>query len=79
MIADTTEKEMVENVGVRYLGWILPKMAGSALWKAMDRVVRAFGRMVVWVVAALEVRTMRSSSRVSTVPSRLCPKIASPN
>ena len=45
----------------------------------MDRVVRAVGRMVVWVEAAAEDSTIRISSRARKVPKPLLPKIAPPS
>ena len=44
----------------------------------MDSVVRAVGRIVVWVDAAAELSTIRISSRDKTVPSPEVPKIAPP-
>ena len=49
------------------------------MWNDIDRVVRAVGRIVVWVVAAAEVSTMSSSSRDSTSPIGPLPNTASPN
>ncbi len=40
--------------------------------------VRAVGRMVVWVEAAAELSTISSSSRDRTVPKPPLPKIAPP-
>jgi hypothetical protein len=37
------------------------KESGSALWTAMESMVRAVGRMVVWAEAAAEERTIRRS------------------
>src|ERR1700722_5897624 len=68
----------VDTVGVRYLGWILAKDSGSAPEAAIDSVVRAVGKIVVWVEAAAELSTMRISSRDKTVPSPEVPKIAPP-
>src|SRR5438046_361631 len=47
----------VDHVGVRYLGWILANARGRAPCAAIDSVVRAVGRMVVWVHATAEVMT----------------------
>jgi hypothetical protein len=57
----------------------LPKIGGSALWNAIDRVVRALGRIVVIAVAADEDMTIKISSRASTVPIAPVPKIADPS
>ena len=38
---------MVDTVGVRNRGWIFANDFGIALYAAMDRVVRAVGRIVV--------------------------------
>ena len=45
------------RAGVRYRGWTLPKILGIAPTRAIDSVVRAVGRMVVWVDAEAEVST----------------------
>src|SRR5579872_4080118 len=68
----------VDTVGVRYLGWILANASGSARYAAIDSVVRAVGKNVVWVEAAAELSTMRISSRDRDVPSAEVPKIAPP-
>src|SRR4030088_326735 len=68
----------VDTVGVRFLGWILVNDAGSALYAAIDRVVRAVGRIVVWVEAAAELSTIRISSRDRNVPNPEVPKMAPP-
>src|SRR5213596_2316126 len=39
-----------------------PRMRGSAPWRAIESVVRAVGRIVVWVDAAADVRTARMSA-----------------
>ena len=49
------------------------------MWNAIDSVVRALGRIVVCVVAALELRTIRISSRLSTDPSDPWPNTAPPS
>src|ERR1035438_5651476 len=69
---------MGDTVGVRYLGGILEKESGSALYAAIERVVRAVGRIVVWVEAAAELSTIRISRRVRNVPNPPPPKIADP-
>src|SRR5215469_11063646 len=76
---ETAPITRVDTVGVRYLGWILANDSGSAPYAAIDRVVRAVGRMVVWVEAAAELSTMRSSSRDRKVPKPPPPKIAVPS
>ncbi len=51
----------VDTVGVRNRGLTFAKDFGSALYAAMDRVVRAVGRIVVCVDAAAEDSTISSS------------------
>ncbi|HUY48996.1 MAG TPA: hypothetical protein VMV92_25300 [Streptosporangiaceae bacterium] len=68
----------VDTVGVRFLGWILANAPGIALQAAIDRVVRAVGRIVVWVEAAAELSTIRISSRDRNVPTPEVPKMAPP-
>ena len=51
---DTAPMAMVETVGVRKRLWIREKALGMALYTPMASVVRAVGRMVVWVEAAAE-------------------------
>src|SRR5215469_16396079 len=68
----------VDTVGVRYRGLILANVWGSAPYAAIDSVVRAVGKIVVWVEAAAELSTMRISSRDKTVPNPEVPKIAAP-
>src|SRR6476620_2835629 len=58
---ETTPIQMVESVGVRYFGWIRAKRDGIALNAAIDRLVRAVGRIVVWVEADAEVSTQIAS------------------
>ena len=48
---------MVETSGVRKRGWIRPKLFGIDPKRAIERVVRAVGRIVVWVEAEAEVST----------------------
>src|SRR5580658_7431090 len=69
---------IVETVGVRYLGWILANDFGMALYVAIDSVVRAVGKIVVWVEAEAEVSTIRISRRAKNVPMPLPPKTALP-
>src|SRR5882724_7738822 len=69
---------MVENVGVWYFGCILANCRGSALYTAMDSVVLAVGRIVVWVEAAAEDSTMSSSRWVRNEPKPDPPNTAWP-
>src|SRR5215471_254301 len=69
---------MVDTVGVRYRGWIFAKTEGIALYTAIDRVVRAVGRIVVCVEAAAEDSTMSSSRWVRNDPKPEWPNTASP-
>src|SRR6185437_10994869 len=73
-----TPTTIVDTVGVRYRGLILANCWGSARYAAMDSVVRAAGRIVVWVDAAAELSTIRISSRDKTAPNPEVPKIALP-
>src|SRR5581483_257764 len=59
---DAMPNHQVDQVGVRNLGWIFARALGSAPCAAIDRVVRAVGRIVVCVEAIAEVSTaiMRS-------------------
>src|SRR5580693_8566614 len=68
----------VDTVGLRNLGLIFANDSGSAPYAAIESVVRAVGRIVVWVEAAAELSTMRIRSRDRTVPSPEEPKIAPP-
>src|SRR5215469_12890118 len=68
----------VDTVGVRNRGWILAKDLGMARYTAMDSVVRAVGKMVVWVDAAAEESTMISSRRKKTLPTVPLPNTAWP-
>ena len=52
---------IVDTVGVRNRGWIFANDFGIALYAAIDSVVRAVGRIVVWVDAAAEDSTISSS------------------
>src|ERR1700691_661948 len=69
---------MVDTVGVRKRGWIFANDLGSAPYTAMDRVVRAVGRIVVCVDAAAEDSTIRISRRDRNVPKPEVPKTAPP-
>jgi hypothetical protein len=51
---DTAPIAIVDVVGVKKRGWIFANLAGSAWYAAIERVVRAVGRMVVWVEAPAE-------------------------
>src|ERR1700761_1695642 len=75
---DTPPITSVDTVGVRCLGWIFSNDEGMALKWAIDSVVRAVGRMVVWVDAAAELNTMRIRRWVSTLPMPDVPKTAPP-
>src|ERR1700747_1199041 len=75
---EATPTTTVDTVGVRYRGLILANCGGSARWAAMDSVVRAAGKIVVWVDAAAELSTIKISSLDKTVPSPEVPKIALP-
>src|SRR5262245_53636232 len=69
---------IVDTVGVRYFRWILANWGGMALYTAIDRVVRAVGRIVVCVDAAAEDRTISSSRWVRKEPKPDVPNTASP-
>src|ERR1700733_10632589 len=68
----------VDTVGVWKRGWILANDLGSALYTAMDKVVRAVGRIVVWVEAAAEESTIRISRWDRTLPKPEVPNTALP-
>jgi hypothetical protein len=73
---DRTPMRIVDTCGVRKRGCTWPSDSGIAPARAIDRLVRAVGRIVVWVDAAAEVSTamMRilSSGEPNTcVPSTL--------
>src|SRR5690348_1630571 len=59
---------IVDTVGVRYRRCILENSGGIALYTAIDSVVRAVGRIVVWVEAAAEDSTINSSRWVRNEP-----------
>src|SRR5262245_28457066 len=69
----------VDTVGVRKRGWIFENDDGSALYTAIDSVVRAVGKIVVCVEAAAEDRIIRKSNRVKNPPNPDEPKIALPS
>src|SRR5580658_3868418 len=75
---ETPPMVSVDTVGVRYRLWILPKASGMALNTAMDNVVRAVGRMVVWVEAAAELSTMRRRRWERKLPNPEDPKMELP-
>src|SRR5579863_2335143 len=57
-IVEITPNTMVETSGVLCLGWTCPKTFGIAPQRAIERVVRAVGRIVVCVDAEEEVSTV---------------------
>src|SRR6478609_5568168 len=75
---ETTPIQMVESVGVRYFGWIRANRDGIALNAAIDRLVRAVGRMVVWVEAEAEVSTQMASRCTMIQPTAPPPKTSWP-
>ena len=64
----------VETVGVMYLGETVPSERGSAPARAIDSVVRAVGRIVVWVDAAAEVSTAMTRILSSGLPKTWVPR-----
>ena len=58
---------------------IRAKADGIALKTAIESVVRAVGRIVVWVDAAAELKTMITSSLVRNVPNPDVPKMEVPS
>ena len=58
---------------------MFPKAEGIDLYTAIDRVVRAVGRIVVWVDAAAELSTISSSRWDSTLPNPEVPKTECPS
>ena len=69
----------VETVGVRCRPWMRANDFGMALYEAIDSVVRAVGRIVVWVEAAAELSTIRISRWESTLPNPEVPKTEPPS
>src|SRR4051794_19803387 len=69
---------IVDTPGVRYRGWIFANAVGTALYAAIDSVVRAVGRIVVCVDAEAEVRIDADSSRRPTWPRAVSPNRAGP-
>jgi hypothetical protein len=70
---DTTPMTIVETVGVCHLGLTVPNVFGSAPQRAIDRLVRAVGRIVVCVEAAAELSTAMISSLSSGEPKTFVP------
>src|SRR5436190_842619 len=72
--SDTAPIVRVETLGERKRGWMLPNALGIAPQRAIERVVRAVGRIVVWVDAEAEVSTAMikslSSGDGNTEPPR---------
>src|SRR5262245_3850586 len=71
---DTTPMTIVETVGVCHLGLTVPKVFGSAPQRAIDRLVRAVGRIVVCVEAAAELSTAMIRILSSGDPNTLLPR-----
>src|SRR6516162_5574637 len=69
---------IVDTLGVRYRGLIFENDVGIARYTAIDRVVRAVGRIVVWVEAAAEDSTISSSRWVRNEPKPEVPNTALP-
>src|SRR5437764_11699196 len=69
---------IVDTVGVRYRGCIFANDDGIALYTAIDSVVRAVGRIVVWVEAAAEDSTMSSSRWLRNEPKAEWPNTRPP-
>src|SRR5215475_4296982 len=68
----------VDTVGVMNRGWTFANDFGSALYAAMDSVVRAVGRIVVWVDAAAEESTISSSRWARNEPQAELPNTRLP-
>src|ERR1700712_3468198 len=75
---ETAPIQIVDSVGVRYFGWIFANRAGIALKAAIERLVRAVGRIVVWVDAEAEVSTQMASRWTMIQPTAPPPKTALP-
>src|SRR5450759_1863673 len=69
----------VDTDGVRNFWFIFANGFGSAPYTLIDKLVRAVGRMVVWVEAAAELSTMRISRCERNVPSQDVPNTAVPS
>ena len=65
---DRTPIRIVETCGVWKRGWTRAERPGIAPARAIDSVVRAVGRIVVWVDAAAEVSTAMIRSLSSGEP-----------
>src|SRR6185312_6921987 len=70
---DSPPISSVENVGVKKREWTRPNAAGTASHFAIDSVVRAVGRIVVWVDADADVSTQMISSLSSPEPNTPLP------
>src|ERR1700751_852350 len=75
--AESAPIPSVEKVGVRKRGWMRPKISGSASHFAIDRVVRAVGRIVVWVDADADVSTAMIRSLYQGDPKTCLPSALS--
>src|SRR6478735_6008516 len=78
---ETPPIQSVESEGVRYFGWIRANRLGMAPNAAIDRLVRAVGRIVVWVDAEAEVSTQIASrwtmiQPTAPPPNTWCPMAA---
>src|ERR1700749_2906622 len=71
--AESAPIPSVEKGGVRKRGWMRPKISGSASHFAIDSVVRAVGRIVVWVDADADVSTAMISSLFQGEPKTALP------
>src|SRR6476620_1250418 len=65
--------QSVDVLGVRLRGWMVPNIEGAAFTRAIDRDVRAVGRIVVWVDAAADVRTAITRIMFQGVPNTWVP------
>ena len=71
---DTPPIASVETLGVWKRGWTRENAFGSAPQLAIEIVVRAVGRIVVWVDAEADVRTEKSRNFCNTPdPNTLVP------
>src|SRR3954447_20611813 len=75
---ETAPIQSVESEGVRYLGWIRANRLGMAPKAAIDRLVRAVGRIVVWVDADADVSTQTASRCTMIQPTAPPPKTSCP-
>src|SRR5215468_2166769 len=74
---ETAPIEIVDTVGVWKRGFTVPKVLGIAPQRAIDRLVRAVGRIVVWVEAAAELSTAMMRILSSGEPKTLLPSTLS--